>query len=118
MLDVVMDRKTKGKKGEDMALEYLTSLGWTLKERNYRSGRSEIDLIFISPEGLLIFVEVKSRKSAHFGYPEEFVSAQQEINIKAGAQDYIEQIRWSEDIRFDIISILAGKVTHLPDAFY
>ena len=58
-----------GRKGEDLAHRYLRSAGYTVVARNYRPGEdSEIDIIARQKE-TLIFVEVKSRRSAEFGSP-------------------------------------------------
>ena len=77
--------QTIGKKGEDLSAEYLLSQGYQILSRNYRFKKSEIDLICRHQE-LLVFVEVKSRTSVKFGYPESFISVQQqEAIIRAGA---------------------------------
>ncbi len=110
-----------GKRGEAMAEIELRQKGYKILERNYRSGRSEIDLIAQS-EGLLIFIEVKTRSSNSFGHPEEFVSKNQQESIIRGANHYVEQINWKGDIRFDIVAIVVNQtnmqIEHLKDAFY
>ncbi|MFY0689031.1 MAG: YraN family protein [Cyclobacteriaceae bacterium] len=115
-----MDRKTKGKYGEDLAEKYLFDLGLEIVERNFRYKRSEIDLICLHDNNLLIFVEVKFRKNANFGEPESFVNKSQQQLIKKGAEAYIYGINWTKDIRFDIVTINqeSGEFQHLPDAFY
>lgn len=107
-----------GSRAELQALDYLLSKGYTLQERNYRYRRSEIDLI-LSHDQTLIFVEVKYRRSSHFGYPEEFVSANQQRSIIEGAEHYINKVEWTGNIRFDIIAIDAQfEINHFEDAFY
>ncbi|MEM6298148.1 MAG: YraN family protein, partial [Bacteroidota bacterium] len=61
-----MKTQQKGQRGEQLALNHLTAKGDELKERNYRAGRGEIDLIF-QADGLLIFVEVKYRSADSLG---------------------------------------------------
>lgn len=54
---------------EKMAADYLISQGVMILERNYRNSYGEIDLIGLTPEGWVIFVEVKYRNTEHSGSP-------------------------------------------------
>lgn len=118
-----MQKSTKdiGRKGEKIALDHLLCKGYEFLEQNYHFKKAEIDLIF-QKDKLLIFVEVKFRSSDQFGYPEEMVSQRQQELILEAAENYIVENNWQNDIRFDIISILAiGKkisISHFEDAFY
>jgi len=113
--------QTFGKKGEDLACDFLTNLGYKIVARNYRFKRSEIDVICKGSD-VLIFVEVKTRSSRNFGEPESFVSASQQKAINRAAEGYLSESDWSGDIRFDIISIVKSnheeEVFHIKDAFY
>lgn len=97
-----------GKKGEEIAAEYLISLGYTIQERNWRYSRAEIDII-AKENGILVFVEVKTRTSDSFGQPEEFVSDYQQELIFGAAQRYMEKVDYDWEIRFDTISILVKE---------
>lgn len=116
-----MDKQNKGKKGEDLAVLYLENKAYQVRERNFRSGRKEIDII-AEKDKILIFVEVKFRSSNSFGYPEQTLKTAQEERIISAAQDYIFKVDWEGDIRFDIIAILENKIgneiEHFEDAFY
>jgi len=108
----------KGRKGEDIAVNYLLKKGFEILERNYRYKRAEIDIIAMKNE-LIVFVEVKLRMDTSFGHPEKFVSENQQQLIISGADDYIEQIQWQGNIRFDIISINSiNEIAYFEDAFY
>lgn len=113
--------QTFGKRGEAMAEIELRQKGYKILERNYRHGKSEIDLI-AEGERLLIFIEVKTRSSSSFGYPEDFVSKSQQQAIIRAANHYVEESGWKGDIRFDIVAIVVKQTTiqieHLKDAFY
>ena len=99
-------------------MDYLIRQGFEILDRNYRYKRAEIDIIAMSKE-LLVFVEVKLRMDTSFGQPEEFVSENQQLLIISGADDYIEQIQWQGNIRFDIIAINSkNEIAHFEDAFY
>ena len=115
-----MQTKQLGKYGEDLALRFLKEKGFQLRCRNYRHGHSEIDLI-VEKEGILVFVEVKTRSSNCFGEPEEMISDNQIEKIQEAAEEYMESFNWLMPIRFDVISIVKrdGKdeLMHLEDAF-
>jgi len=109
-----------GGRGEGLAARFLMEKGYEIVEHNYRYGQAEIDLI-VRQKQLLVFVEVKTRRNADYGYPEEFVSARQRAQIIRAADHYIRQHDWQGNIRFDIIAILtepALSIEHLTDAFY
>ena len=111
--------KAKGKYGEELAERFLLKQGFEILEKNYRHKRSEIDLIGLKDNELLVFFEVKFRSSSDFGDPETFVSDTQIKKIKEAADDYIHGINWQKDIRFDIISIDQNdQIEHFEDAFY
>lgn len=113
--------QTFGKLGENKAAAFLTEKGYEILARNHRYKKSEVDII-CQKEGLLVFVEVKTRSSRTFGEPESFVSHAQQKAIIRAAEEYMHEINWAGDVRFDIIAILSqgGKeeLTHLEDAFY
>ena len=107
-----------GRSGENMAVNYMVSLGFRVLHQNYRYRRGEIDLI-VEKNGLLVFVEVKYRKGIQYGYPEEFVSPNQQQSIIQTADQYIHENNWQGNIRFDIIAINGDmEVKHFEDAFY
>jgi putative endonuclease len=109
-----------GNTGEQWACEFLIRKGYTVLARNYRYKRAEIDII-ARKDRLIIFVEVKTRRSNAYGEPETFVSQSKIDLLLMAAGHYVEQTDWMHDIRFDIISVhLQDKVSivHLEDAFY
>ncbi|MFN8283924.1 MAG: YraN family protein [Chitinophagales bacterium] len=107
-----------GKKGENLAKEYLLNKQYLILHENWRYKRSEIDLI--AQDGkIIVFVEVKSRKTNHFGHPEAFVTKHKIKKMQEAAAAYIEQFNWQGELRFDVISIENNKdITHFEDAFY
>ena len=105
-------------KGEEQAKDHYEHAGFEILEQNFRSGRSEIDLIALQDENLLVFIEVKFRGRKDFGEAETFVSRAQEARIKQAAEDYIFSINWKKDIRFDIVAIdQHGSMEIFEDAF-
>lgn len=115
------NNNVQGRLGENAATELLLTNKYEILEKNYRFGRAEIDLI-ARKNDLLVFVEVKLRRSDKFGFPEEAVSPRKQELFLETAEHYIEKINWQHDIRFDIIAITQnnGKLNihHIEDAFH
>lgn len=111
-----------GNEGEDLACEFLINKGWKILQRNYYSGRSEIDVIAKDGE-FYVFVEVKSRSTDFFGRPEEFVNKKKVQRVFQAAETWIIEKNLSgAPMRFDVIGILISKsdkpsIFHLQDAF-
>jgi putative endonuclease len=108
--------------GETLATSYLEENGYDIIRRNYRYGRTEIDIIAWKGP-ILIFIEVKARSYDTLGKPETFVNGKKRSMIARGAAAFMEQIRHDGELRFDIISILKFKngktsLKHYPDAFF
>lgn len=115
------EKQVKGNRGEEKAVEYLQSNGYTILERNWQIGHLEVDII-ASNEDFLIIVEVKTRKSNTFGEPEEFVTLQKQRNLIRAAAAYITKFGITKEVRFDIVSVILNdqqpeEVRHIPDAF-
>lgn len=115
---VVRDHLDTGARGEQLAADFLKTKGFEIVARNYRHRRAEIDLI-VKRDNWLIFVEVKTRTSISYGYPEEFVDEQKARLIFQAAEEYIYSTDWQGHIRFDIVSVRMGmppEIIHFEDA--
>ncbi len=111
-----------GNTSEKLACEWLQSRGYEFVQGNYRYKHAEIDLI-MKHGGILVFVEVKFRSGTGYGYAEEFVDYKKRQLIIRAADNYIYEIDWHHDIRFDIVGVYKdrrGQIAfkHFPDAFY
>ena len=62
-----------GQEAEERAANFYHTLGYLIREKNYRYRKAEVDLI-VQKEDLMVAVEVKARSSLYFGSPESFVS--------------------------------------------
>lgn len=60
----MLDKSSIGKLGEDLACSYLIRRGYRIIDRNYREKVGEIDIIAISRDKTLVFVEVKTMKES------------------------------------------------------
>lgn len=109
-----------GKKGEDVAAEYLTRKGYKILHRNYRTPLGEADMI-IRDNDILAFVEVKARTGNSFGEPFEAVDLHKQQKIKKIALFYLKLHRVEYQVRFDVVSIVSrnGKtdIKHITEAF-
>ena len=65
------ERRSLGKRGEELALSYLKKNGYKIIEQNYRSKLGEIDII-AQESGAFTFVEVKTRYTNRFGFDLDF----------------------------------------------
>ena len=103
-----MDSREIGALGEKIAAEYLTRLGYVIRERNFRSREGEIDII-AEKDDFLVFIEVRTRRSLSFGTPEESVTAQKKERLIALTQVYMED---REDLpsswRIDVVALELG----------
>jgi putative endonuclease len=110
-----------GKQGENLATEHLRQKGYEIRHRNWRNGRSEVDIIARIGNDW-VFVEVKTRGTDYFGYPEEAVSKAKQKQLQKAADAYIEEFEVQGEIRFDIVAIVLNEnkqdVHHIEDAFW
>jgi putative endonuclease len=101
-------RGDHGPIGEDLAHAYLRARGCRIVARNYRtrSGAGEIDLVAWHG-ATLVFVEVKARKTAEYGQPEQAVDAEKRSRIQIAARDYARRVNVAFELtRFDIVSVV------------
>ncbi|MCF2875974.1 MULTISPECIES: YraN family protein [unclassified Tenacibaculum] len=109
-----------GKKGEELAIEYLQEKGYVILEKNYRFQKAEIDIIAKKAE-VLIVVEVKTRSTGYFGNPQDFISSKKVKLLVAAADNYINEKELEVELRFDVIALIKEKekfkIEHLENAF-
>ena len=91
--------------GESFAADHLKARGYEILVHNYRSQRGEIDLI--AQEGnFIVFVEVKTRRSLKYGFPQHAVTKQKQRQISKVALAYLKtENKIDTPCRFDVIAI-------------
>ena len=102
-----------------MAARYLKKHGHKIVEKNYREKCGEIDIISFDGQ-VLVFTEVKQRKNADFGRPEEFVTNKKRSRIRKTAQLYMMRNRYKGVARFDVVEVLGeekAEIRHIENAF-
>lgn len=114
-----MNAYEMGQWGEEYAAQYLCSKGYEILSRNFRIKSGELDIVALRKKQLL-FIEVKTRKSATFSLPCESVTIKKQRTIKKVAAAYLNShTLFYDEIRFDVIEVYANekKIRHLKNAF-
>ncbi len=93
-----------GKKGEEIAVAYFVKAGYDILHQNWRHKRLEVDII-ASRNGILHFIEVKTRTSLAFGFPEENVSMKKINHLINASEAFLHQYPQWQRIQFDVLSI-------------
>jgi putative endonuclease len=116
-----LDRIALGRLGEQIAERHLKRRGYRILERNFRASGVEIDLVAMDGE-TLVFVEVKTRRTARAGKPEEAVIPYKQRHLRRAGEIYALRHRAHDcPMRFDVVAILEDSggrhLELLKDAF-
>lgn len=115
------DRHALGPKGEELAAGFLVRHGYSIRHRNWRSGRTEIDII-AENDHYVVFVEVKSRSAGYSVHPAEAVNVPKQRTIIFAASNYIDTYSIEKEARFDIITVIINgsdqEIDHIENAYY
>lgn len=117
-------RRQTGQQGEAAACSFLERAGYSIVERNWRCRTGELDII-AECDGMLVFVEVRTRRSGgRFGTAAESVDRRKQQQVAATALVYLRMRHLSEiSMRFDVIAITLGRdgdiqeLKHIEAAF-
>ncbi len=122
MEKVARYNQSLGRWGEAVAEAFLLEKGYLIRERNVRTPYGEIDLIAQSG-GVLVFVEVKTRSSNRFGYPESGLTPQKRAHLINSIQAFLQaHPEIKNDWRVDVIAVQRlrdqpePEVTHFENA--
>ena len=114
-----MNNRKFGNAGEDRACRYLEKQGYKILERNKHYSRfCELDII-AQYKNTTVFIEVKTRKTDHFGAPFEAITKTKFENLKKGVQFYLSENK-IKDYRIDVIGITLKpeiKIEHLKNVY-
>ena len=109
-----------GKKGEELAVEFLQNNGYEILDKNWRFKKAEIDIIALKKDVLAV-VEVKTRSSSYFGNPQDFVNQKKIKLLVEAINEYVISKNLDVEVRFDIVAIIKNnqnfEIEHLEDAF-
>lgn len=121
---VLRQRQVLGQRGEEEAVQFLQTLGYTVVEKNYRSPYGEIDVIVRDPHHprMLVFVEVRTNSDPRFGDPLASVNVRKQRQVAKTAQYYLVTRGLENcEARFDVIGIRwamgQARISHIQGAF-
>ena len=99
-----------GRIGERIALHHLAGKGYRIVDANYQCRWGEVDLI-ARDGSVWVFVEVRTRRNAAYGSPEESVTPAKARRLTQTAQEFLRQratasanLEW----RIDLVAIRLG----------
>jgi putative endonuclease len=103
-------RRDLGVAGEELVAQRYRAAGYVVLDRNWRCREGELDLV-LGADGVVVFCEVKTRRTGAFGPPFEAVTAAKQRRLRTLA------LRWLADhprsgavtLRFDVASVLAER---------
>jgi len=101
-----------GQKAEQEALNFLKQQGLKLITQNYYCRQGEIDLV-MSDQQTLVFIEVRYRKSHHYGSSAESVTTNKQKKIIHTAEHYLlHKVKTpTPACRFDVVAIYPSDST-------
>lgn len=103
-----------GQAAEDKAVDYLQKQGFKIVARNWHCAFGEIDII-ATKKALLLFVEVKYRKSAAFGGAAYSITPSKLWKLQRSIEFYLQHNAHKGDIRLDAILIEDNKLSHIEN---
>ena len=110
-------RRAFGQAGEDQAAAWYRARGYRVHARNWRCREGELDLV-VSRGRTLVFVEVKTRRTARFGLPAEAITPTKQRRLRELAHRYLQTTGTRPgSLRFDVVSILGGELEVISAAF-
>ena len=116
-----MNKRREGSRGEDLAVDFLKKKGYRILDRNYRFGRGELDIV-AEDNRMLVFVEVKSRRTELYGDPIDALTPSKCTQLRKIAEGYLFRHHIDDrSCRFDVIAIdydgEIPNIRHVEDAF-
>lgn len=110
-----------GRKAEDAAAAFYRNNGFRVVDRNWRCSEGEIDVV-VARGPLIVFCEVKARRTRHFGDPSEAVGVRKQQRLRRLAGRWLREHRARcGRVRFDVVSVVVTgadvELTHIPNAF-
>lgn len=110
-----------GKKGEELAANYLSERGYLILYRNYRYLKAELDII-AKWKDLVVIVEVKTRYERFSKEISVAIKSKKKRLMVMAADHFINENELDLEVRFDIVTVIVKKggyeIEHLEDAFY
>ena len=100
-----MSNQSLGKLGEDLASDYLSKKRFSILQRNFKAGYGEIDIICQSANGVIVFIEVKTRVGDSYGEPVESITPWKLREVIKTAEFFLLRNKLDCDWRIDVIAV-------------
>ena len=106
--------------GEEQATAYLLHKGYDIIERDWKLGHKDLDII-AKHKGVVVFVEVKTRRNRVFEEPEEAIDHRKLQHLRQAINYYVKSRRINLEIRLDVITVVGTpegdppEITHIQD---
>ena len=97
-----------GRYGEQLAISYLSAADFNILFKNWRHSYYEIDVICCR-HNVLHFIEIKTRRSLAFGFPEQDVNDKKLEKLMIAAEEFLHQYPTWERVQYDILSIYIAR---------
>jgi putative endonuclease len=99
-----------GALGEEFVAKYLVGKNYQILDRNWRIRDGEIDLVAMSENGIVVFIEVKTRTSIAFGHPLEAITRDKAYRLQRLALAWLTvHHKWGFEYRIDAAAVLISK---------
>ena len=104
-----------GWRGEKVAARYLRRRGYRIVARRYRCRRGELDLVAVSPEGTIVFVEVKSGRGGRHRQPGRNVTSRKQQRVLRAARMFLAEHHLRRyPHRFDVVAVVWDRHDQRP----
>jgi putative endonuclease len=102
----VKDKDELGRRGEQLAADYLEQAGLRILDRNWRCETGELDIVALD-QRVLVVCEVKTRSGVRYGSPLEAVSHRKRVRLRRLAAAWLAAhgLRF-DDVRIDVIGLV------------
>jgi len=120
---LLADRARLGRWGEKRSERFLKGKGFRTLARNFSCRTGELDLVMVDPDGVIVFVEVKTRAGEQFAPAEAMITPGKKGRVRRAARYFLACHEIQDRIyRFDVITIVIGdsgppKIRHYENAF-
>jgi putative endonuclease len=102
------DRLGLGRRGEQLAADYLVAKGYRLLEKNWRCQAGELDIVAQDGE-TLVAVEVRTRRGRSLGSPEESITLAKQLRLVDLSETYVQETDWSGPLRIDVVAVVIDR---------
>ena len=104
-------RHALGERAEQAAAAWLESRGWTILARRWRCVDGELDIVAHDPDGVLVGIEVKVRRTGRAGDPLESIDRHRLLRLRKAIGHFRSEACRppGEGLRVDLVALRPGE---------